>query len=190
MIRVSKTSHSCHLPCAAVVLAVLGCVACGGGSSTVASPAAPPTITMAYGATSVALNGTTSLTFAVSNPNTSLSLSGIGFTDTLPGGQEVGTPNGLSGTCGGGIVTASAGSDSVTLSGAVLVASTYCTFAINVTGTSSGTQNNVTSAVTSNQAATAVRPRPPSSLPGRVSNHRSLRKLLRSAGKDTTFLTN
>lgn len=156
MIRVFKTSDYYHLPCAAVAVALLGCVACDGGSSSVASPAAPPIITMAYGAASVALNGTTSLTFDVSNPNTRLSLSGIGFTDTLPGGQEVGTPNGLSGSCGGGVVTASAGSNSVSLSGAVLVASAYCTFAINVTGTSSGTHNNVTSAVTSNQAGNGV----------------------------------
>jgi arabinogalactan endo-1,4-beta-galactosidase len=100
----------------------------------------------------VALNGSTTLTFNLSNPNTSLSLSGIGFTDTLPAGQVVGTPNGLTGSCGGGTITAAAGSSSVILSGASLAATASCSFAVNVTGTTSGTQTNTTSAVTSTEA--------------------------------------
>jgi arabinogalactan endo-1,4-beta-galactosidase len=100
----------------------------------------------------VALNGSTSLTFNLSNPNTGMSLSGVGFTDNLPAGQTVSTPNGLTGSCGGGTITATAGSSSVTLSGATLSASTSCSFTVNVTGTAPGTQNNTTSAVTSNEA--------------------------------------
>jgi arabinogalactan endo-1,4-beta-galactosidase len=100
----------------------------------------------------VALNGSTTLTFNLSNPNTILSLSGIGFTDTLPAGQVVGTPNGLTGSCGGGTITAAAGSSSVILSGASLAATASCSFAVNVTGTTSGTQTNTTSAVTSTEA--------------------------------------
>ncbi len=105
---------------------------------------------------SVALNGSTSLTFNLSNPNTASSLSGIGFTDTLPSGQVVSTPNGLTGNCGGGTITASAGSNSVSLSGATLAASASCTFAVNVTGTASGTQKNTTSAVTSTEAGSGA----------------------------------
>ncbi len=129
---------------------------CGGGSSSGPPPPPPeklpPTIAKAYGAASVALNGSTTLTFNLSNPNTSQSLSGIGFTDNLPAGQAVSTPNGLTGSCGGGTVTAAAESSSVSLSGATLAAGASCTFAVNVTGTASGTQNNTTSAVTSNEA--------------------------------------
>jgi arabinogalactan endo-1,4-beta-galactosidase len=112
----------------------------------------PPTIQKTYGAGSVALNGSTTLTFNLSNPNTSLSLSGIGFTDTLPAGQVVATPNGPSGSCGGGTITASAGSDTAALSGATLPPGASCSFELNVSGTASGTQNNTTSAVTSNEA--------------------------------------
>jgi arabinogalactan endo-1,4-beta-galactosidase len=100
----------------------------------------------------VALNGSISLTFNLSNPNPSLSLSGISFTDTLPAGLAVSTPNGLAGTCGDGTITAAAGSNSVVLSGAALAAGASCTFAVNVTGTTAGPQNNVTSAVTSTEA--------------------------------------
>jgi arabinogalactan endo-1,4-beta-galactosidase len=100
----------------------------------------------------VSLNGTTSLTFNLSNPNAAVSLSGIGFTDSFPSGLIVSSPNGLTGTCGGGTITAAAGSNSVTLSGASLAAAASCTFAVNVAGTTAGTQNNVTSAVTSTEA--------------------------------------
>jgi arabinogalactan endo-1,4-beta-galactosidase len=100
----------------------------------------------------VALNGSTTLTFNLSNPNTAISLSGIGFTDTFPTGLMVSTPNGLTGSCGGGTITAAAGSNSISLSGASLVAGASCTFAENVVGATAGVQNNVTSAVTSTEA--------------------------------------
>ena len=140
----------------AIALNLFWTTACGGGSSSSGNPPPPtklpPAISKAFGAASVALNGTTSLTFNLSNPNAAISLSGIGFTDTLPAGQVVGTPNGLTGSCGGGAITAAAGSNSVSLSGATLAAGASCTFAVDVTGTTSGTQNNTTSAVTSSEA--------------------------------------
>src|SRR5271156_3302577 len=127
---------------------------CGGGSAIVKPPpphVAPPTISKAFGAPSVALNSATSLTFTVSNPNASSFLSGVGFTDMLPAGLVVSTPNGISGSCGGGTITAAAGSTSVVLSGAALAANVTCNFASNVTGMSAGLQNNVTTAVTSTE---------------------------------------
>ena len=127
---------------------------CGGGYSSPPPPppaTLPPIIAKAYGAGSIALNGSTSLTFHLANPNSSASLSGIGFTDPLPAGQTVSTPDGLTGTCGGGTITATAGSASISLSGATLAGGASCTFAANVTGTASGAQNNTTSAVTSTE---------------------------------------
>ena len=134
---------------------VLVSAGCGGGSSGGSTPPLtklPPTIAKSYGAASVALNGTSSLTFSLSNPNTSLALSGIGFTDTVPSGQTVASPNGLTGSCGGGTITATAGSGTVSLSGASLAANASCTFTVNVTSTASGTLKNTTAAVTSNEA--------------------------------------
>ena len=137
-------------------LSLLGSVSCGGGPSGTSTPPPaaklPPNLMKTYGAGSVALNGSTTLTFNLSNPNTGSSLSGVGFTDTLPVGQVVSTPSGLVGSCGGGTITAATGSNSIALLGARLAASASCSFEINVTGTASGTQNNVTSAVTSNEA--------------------------------------
>jgi arabinogalactan endo-1,4-beta-galactosidase len=108
-------------------------------------------ISKSFAAASVQINGSTSLTFTLSNANSGSSLSEVGFTDALPAGLVVSTPNGLSGTCGAGTITATAGSASVSLIGATLTASSACNFTVNVTATSTGMQNNITSAVTSTE---------------------------------------
>ena len=113
---------------------------------------APPTIAKAFGASTIPLTGTTSLRFTIDNPNASASLSGIGFSDTLPAGLVVANPNGLTGSCGGGTITAAAGSNSISLSGAALAATGGCSFAVNVTGISAGIQNNTTGTITSNES--------------------------------------
>jgi arabinogalactan endo-1,4-beta-galactosidase len=155
-------TRRCRLGSSSVCLlcvTVVGClwtVGCGGGSSGGSPPPPPaklpPTISKAFGAASVALNGSTTLTFDLSNPNAATSLSGIGFTDTLPAGLTVSTPNGLTGSCGSGTITVAAGSNIVSLSGASLAAGASCTFAVKVAGTIAGAQQNVTSAVTSTEA--------------------------------------
>ncbi|MGA2421770.1 MAG: RICIN domain-containing protein [Candidatus Acidiferrum sp.] len=124
----------------------------GGGGTTVPPPSvAPPTIAKSFGAATVAMGGTTTLTFMLSNPNAGTSLTGVGFTDPLPAGLVISTPNGLSGTCGGGTITAVAGSASVNLASATLAGTASCNFVLNVTATATGTQNNSTGAVTSNE---------------------------------------
>ena len=122
----------------------------GTASATVTVAAiAPPTITKSFGAASIPQNGSTSLTFTIGNPNASTSLTGVGFTDTLPAGLVVSTPNGLTGSCGGGTITATAGSGSISLASATLAWSASCTFSVNVTGSTLGTKNNTTSSVAS-----------------------------------------
>ena len=53
--------------------------------------ATPPTITKAFGATSILLDATTSVTFTLNNPNSCLALTGVAFSDTLPAGLQVAT---------------------------------------------------------------------------------------------------
>lgn len=128
----------------------------GFGDSTSSGSFAPavavPTIAKAFGAPSITVGGSTSLSFTVTNPNAASSLSGVAFTDTLPAGLVVATPNALTGSCGAGTITATAGSTSVSLAGATLAASTACTFSVNVTATAVGTQVNTTGNVTSTES--------------------------------------
>jgi uncharacterized repeat protein (TIGR01451 family) len=128
----------------------------GSGNTSTASitVVAPPVIIKAFGAASIPLNGSTSLTFAIQNNNTTTTLSGVGFTDTLPAGLVVATPNGLTGNCGGGTITATTASGSVSLTGASIAASASCTFAVNVTSTTGGVKNNTTGNVTSSEGGT------------------------------------
>jgi hypothetical protein len=119
-----------------------------GGATT----ASPPTITQTFGGSSVPLGGSTSLTYVITNPNPATTLSGIGFSDALPSGLTISTPNGQSGSCGGGTITATQGTNAVSLSGASLAGGGSCRFSVNVTGTAAGTQSNSTGAVSSDQA--------------------------------------
>ncbi len=123
----------------------------GNTSNATLTSTAPPTITKSFGAASIPLNSSTSLTFAVQNSNATLALTGVGFADALPGGLVISTPNGLAGSCGGGTITATQGGGAVSLTGANLAASGSCTFSVNVTGVAAGTQNNVTGNVTSTE---------------------------------------
>jgi hypothetical protein len=135
----------------------------GSGSSTatvdgvsVAAPITvlgPPTISTSFGASSIALNSSTTITFTITNPNATTALTGVNFTDTLPSGLVVSTPNGLV-PPGSGTVTATAGSSSISLSGASVAAGGSLTFTLNVTGTSVGTDNNTTGAVSSTNGGT------------------------------------
>jgi hypothetical protein len=140
----------------------------------IVSNTAAPTIAKSFGSASIAQNGSTSLSFTLTNPNASGTLTGIGFTDTLPAGLVVSTPNGLTGTCGGGTITANASSAVISLTGATLAASATCTFSVNVTGITSGTKTNTTGAVTSVESGlgatasatiTVAAPPPPSTIP-------------------------
>jgi hypothetical protein len=117
----------------------------------ITDPIGPPTIDKAFGADHIPLNGTTSLTFTLSNPNSGTPLTGIGFTDTLPTGLALSTPSGLTGVCGGGAITAPDGGTTVSLSGATLAPGAVCSFSVNVNGTAAGPQNNTTTPVTCNE---------------------------------------
>jgi CSLREA domain-containing protein/uncharacterized repeat protein (TIGR01451 family) len=114
----------------------------------------PPSIAKAFGAASILVSSNTSLTFTITNSNASVALTGVAFTDTLPSGLVVATPNGLTGACGGGTITATAGSGAISLAGATIAGSGSCNFSVNVTGVTAGNKVNTTGAVTSANGGT------------------------------------
>jgi hypothetical protein len=110
-----------------------------------------PTITKSFGSAQIFQRQSTSLTFTLSSPNVNLTLTGVSFSDTLPTGLVMATPNGASTTCSG-TLTAIAGSNSIALTSAALSPGETCTAVVNVKATAAGTWVNTTSTLTSDQA--------------------------------------
>ena len=113
----------------------------------------PPSIAKAFGPASVQIDGTSTLTFTITNPNGGTALTGVTFTDTLPSGLVVSTPNGLTDSCGG-TANAGAGGATISLTGASVAASATCTVVVNVRGNSAGTFTNTSGAVGSANGGT------------------------------------
>ncbi|MGW4029316.1 DUF7507 domain-containing protein [Streptomyces sp. NPDC004838] len=101
-----------------------------------------PQLDKAFSPTSIPQGGTSTVTFTVTNTTDLAAKSGFGFTDTLPAGVDVAAVPNASTTCGG-TVTATAGSDSIALSGGALAAgASSCTVTVDVTSTSLGAHVN------------------------------------------------
>lgn len=110
----------------------------------------PPNISKSFSPTSIALNGTSTLTFTITNPNPTLSLNGISFTDTLPSGLSISTSS--STVCNGGTLTTNSATKIISLTGASLAGSASCSFSVTVTGSSAGQHTNISGNVSSTQS--------------------------------------
>jgi hypothetical protein len=105
----------------------------------------PPTLAKSFTPNQIQLNGTSILQFTLANPNTSLALNTLAFTDTLPGG--VTAPNTAATTvCGDGSYSITA--NVISFSKPSLAGTTNCVFSVIVTGTTVGLKTNLTSTVT------------------------------------------
>ncbi len=86
----------------------------------------PPSISKLFLPDTIQVNGTSLLSFTITNPNSdpnpTATLTGIQFTDTLPPGVEVASSNLLSNDCGG-TVTAVPGSSVISLTGGIVAPS-------------------------------------------------------------------
>jgi hypothetical protein len=124
----------------------------GGTGSLATNPqvvVAPPSIAASFTPATVAQNGSSTLTFMITNPTANtVGAAAVAFTDTLPSGLVVATPNGLANTCGG-TATSVAGSGSVSLTGGTIAAGSSCTMSVTVNTSTPGTFVNTSSPVTS-----------------------------------------
>jgi uncharacterized repeat protein (TIGR01451 family) len=113
----------------------------GPGSNTATiTGIAPPTFVKAFGSPSTTVGGTTPLTFTIGNPNGANALT-VSFSDSLPDGLVVASPNALSNSCGGD-AAASSGGAAISLSNGTVAGGGSCTVSLLVTATSAGTKNN------------------------------------------------
>src|SRR5262249_7879782 len=121
----------------------------------VSAPA--PTISLGYADPSIAVNSTTMMTIAITNPaGNPATIHGVGVSDTLPAGLKVATPNNLNVSCPSATVTATAGGSSVTISGGTLAAGSVCTVHVDVVGSQVGTLNNTTGTVSSTESGNGL----------------------------------
>ncbi|SMX40768.1 DUF7933 domain-containing protein [Maliponia aquimaris] len=100
-----------------------------------------PGFSKSFAPSSIPLGGTSTLTLTIDNSANSGLVSSLGFTDTLPAGLVVATPANTSTTCTGTLTTA-AGSSSIALSSAFLMAGTSCQVSVDVAGSTLGAHAN------------------------------------------------
>jgi LPXTG-site transpeptidase (sortase) family protein len=125
-------------------------------SSDTVTVVAPPSISKNFAPDPIFVNGISTLTFTITNPNTSSTLSGVGFNDPLPLGLQVAAPPNASTSAGCGSPTFApvATDTTLTFSGGTIPASGTCTVAVDVTATTDGLKNNTTGNVTSTNGGT------------------------------------
>jgi uncharacterized repeat protein (TIGR01451 family) len=107
-----------------------------------------PAISKSFGTATLPVNGTTALTFTVTNPNPTVALTGVSFTDTFPSGLVVADLPAASNGCGGAF-SASAGASGVSLNGGTVPAGGSCTISVNVTPKTPGLKSNTTGSISS-----------------------------------------
>ena len=115
----------------------------------------PATIAKSFSPSTVALNGSSIATITVTNPNATLPLTSVQFSDTMPAGIDLITQTG--GTCstpatGGGMFTINPGTETFSSTSTVLAGGQSCTITVSVVGTVIGAHVNTTSQVTASNA--------------------------------------
>ncbi|MGZ4779599.1 MAG: FG-GAP repeat domain-containing protein, partial [Thermoanaerobaculia bacterium] len=110
-----------------------------GGRPPATHDVAPPTLDIAFGAPSVVVNDTTTLSLTIHN-NDAAALTGIAFTDVLPDGLFVTSV--ASNPCAFTIDTAF-GSNRISVVNASVAASSSCAVSFNIRAITAGTKTNV-----------------------------------------------
>ncbi len=117
----------------------------------------PPTITKTFLANPVAVNGTSTLQFTITNPGTT-AVTGVKFTDTLPAGTQVAAAPSAATTCAGSPTWAPAPAATTLnfgqVTGATMAAGASCTVSVNVVATTVGPHTNVSGFVSSIEGGT------------------------------------
>ncbi|QJR14862.1 DUF11 domain-containing protein [Usitatibacter palustris] len=117
--------------------------------------AAPATIAKAFLPTTIAADGTSTITFTLSNGNT-IALTGAGFTDALPN-MSINANQAAGGTCtGAGTNNFTLGQTALTFTGLTIPLSGSCTVTVVVTSDIPGTHSNSTSGVSSTETGTGA----------------------------------
>jgi uncharacterized repeat protein (TIGR01451 family) len=114
----------------------------------------PPTITKSFSTNPVLLGATTTLTFTLKNPNVIPAIGSAGFIDTLPTEIVIASAPNVVNNCGGGTVTAAAGTNYISLNtNGTIPANGTCTVSVDVVGVSAGLYHNTSGQVVGDTGA-------------------------------------
>ena len=125
----------------------------GNTASATLTVIAPPTISKTFNPSSILENGTSTITFTLTNPaGNTVALDGVSFSDDLPANVTVTAA--ASPQCGGGTVTSTA--TTITLNNGSIPIDGTCTVTVDVTSSSAGTYNNTTNPISSTNGGTGA----------------------------------
>jgi uncharacterized repeat protein (TIGR01451 family) len=106
----------------------------------------PPTVSKSFG-TIISITGiTTTLTITLGNTNPASATLTANLNDNLPANLVIATPNGLTGSCTLGLVTATSGTGLVRYASGATIPAGGCTIVVNVTSAIPGTYTNTIAA--------------------------------------------
>lgn len=118
---------------------------------------APPQISQVFTPATVAPNTNSTLTVTITNPSgNTVSLTGVGFSETLPTGLVLSNPTGAGTSCPSGTITATAGGTTFSVSGATIGAGGNCTANVNVKAATANSYTSTSGAVTSTNGGTGL----------------------------------
>ncbi|MBK9927297.1 MAG: sortase [Anaerolineales bacterium] len=128
----------------------------GQGQDTLTATIGPPQIVKSFSPNPIPVNGTSTITFTITNPNTDVNLTGVAFTDTFIAGLEIATVPNATTTCSGGILTSdginpvTSGDTSFQLAGATVPMGASCLIQVDVSAISTGDKLNSVQVSSSN----------------------------------------
>ncbi len=147
----APTAGTYNAATGAVGSANAGSGAVSNTASLVVQNLVAPGIAKDFAPKPIAINGTSTLTFTITNPNPTTALTGVAFSDTFPTSpglmQVAAVPTASTSGCGAPTFAPTAGAASILFSGGTIVASGTCTVRVNITLQSVGAYTNVSGAV-------------------------------------------
>ncbi|NJD88158.1 MAG: DUF11 domain-containing protein, partial [Betaproteobacteria bacterium] len=141
-VNVTSTTAGSYVNGAAQITAIGGML---NGVTNQTLTVAQASLTKAFAPATINQGATSTLTFTLTNGAGNPAQSGINFTDTLPANVVIAATPNVTSSCpsGTGVVSAAAGSGTITVTGATMnAAQASCTVTVDVTSNTAGTYNN------------------------------------------------
>ncbi|MEO0728711.1 MAG: hypothetical protein AAFZ63_29515, partial [Bacteroidota bacterium] len=111
----------------------------------------PPSFSKSFNSNNIGPGSVSALTFTIDNSGSGTAAEDLAFVDNLPAGMTVASVPGVTSTCGiSAVITATAGSSTISLTDGIIVAGGNCAISVNVTSSTVGTHTNTTGDLTSN----------------------------------------